>query len=149
MQQFTEDITVLRLAAKDTLKLAQHRFEDSYNKNHIHMTYEPGDQVLINIHSLQLPESKGPGAKFTRRFNGPFEVTEQVSPVAYHIQLSHSYGIHPVLSIAHLEPYRADVGNHWKDLKRIREDLKEHKVEEIVEQRRERHRKHYRLKYKC
>ena len=148
-QQFTEDITALRLAAKDALKLAQHRFEDTYNKNHIFTTYEPGDQVLINIHSLQLPESKGPGAKFTRRFDGPFEVTEWVSPVTYQLRLPHSYGIHPVLSIAHLEPFRADKENDRKDLERIREDPEEHEVEEIVEQRRERHRKRYRLMYKC
>ena len=148
-QQFTEDITVLRLAAKDTLKLTQHHFEDSYNKNHIHTTYKPGDQVLTNIHLLQLPESKGPGAKFTRWFDGPFEVTEQVSPVTYHIWLPHSYRIHPILSIMHLEPYRADVGDHWKDLKRIWEDLEEHKVKEIMEQRCECHCKCYWLMYKC
>ena len=148
-QQFTEDITALRLATKDTLKLAQHHFEDSYNKNHIHTTYKPGDQVLINIHSLQLPESKGPGVKFTRQFNRPFEVTEQVSPVTYCIQLPHSYGIHPILSIAHLEPYRADAGNHQKDLERIWEDPEEHEVKEIVEQRHKRHHKHYQLMYKC
>ena len=142
-QQFTEDITALRLTAKDALKLTQHRFEDSYNKNYIHMTYKPGDQVLINIHLLQLPESKGPRVKFTRQFNRPFKVMEQVSLVAYCIWLPHSYRIHPVLSIVHLEPYRADAGNHQKDLERIQEDLEEHEVEEIVEQRCERHCKHY------
>ena len=105
MQQFIEDLTAIRLVAKDVLKLAQLQFENSYNKNHIFVSYEPGDKVLINIHSLQLPELKGPGTKFTRQYNGPFEVTEQVSPVAYRIQLPHSYGIHPVLSIAHLEPF--------------------------------------------
>ena len=84
-QQFVEDITAVRLAAKDVLKLAQLRFEDSYNKNHIFVPYEPGDKVLVNIHSLNLPESKGPGAKFSRRYDGPFEITERVSPVAYRI----------------------------------------------------------------
>ena len=81
-RQFAEDV---RLAAQHALRLAQLRFEDSYNKNHIYVPYEPGDKVLVNIHSLQLPESKGPGAKFTQRYDGPFEVTEQVSPVAYRI----------------------------------------------------------------
>ena len=84
-QQFVEDLTAIRLVAKDALKLAQLRFENSYNKNHIFVSYEPGDKVLVNIHSLQLPELKGPGAKFTRRYDGPFEVTERVSPVAYRI----------------------------------------------------------------
>ena len=82
-QQFTKEISAVRLAAKDSLQLAQLRFENSYNKNHIYTPYEPGDKVLVNIHSLQLPESKGPGAKFAQRYDGPFEVTERVSPVAY------------------------------------------------------------------
>ena len=115
-KQFAEDISVVRLAAKDTLKLAQLRFENSYNKNHIFVLYVPGDKVLINIHSLQLPESKGTGAKFSRRYDGPFEVTECVSAVAYRIRLPHSYGIHPVLSIAHLEPFREDTARDRDDL---------------------------------
>ena len=148
-QLFSEEISSVRLIAKDALKLAQLRFETAYNKNHIFVPYSPGDQVLVNIHSLNLPESKGPGAKFTRRYDGPFEVTEQVSPVAYRIRLPHSYGIHPVLSIAHLEPYRSDPVEERKDLDRLREDPQEYEVEEIVEQRRERHRKRYRLMYRC
>ena len=83
------------------------------------MPYEPGDKVLLNIHSLHLLESKGPGAKFTQRYDSPFEVTECVSPVAYQIQLPHSYGIHPVLSIAHLEPFRSDLNHEWKDLQSL------------------------------
>ena len=85
MQKFVEDLTAIRLVAKDPLKLAPVGFENPYNKTHIFMPYEPGDKVLVNIHSLQLPESKGPGANFTRRYDGPFEVTERVSPVAYQI----------------------------------------------------------------
>jgi len=148
-KQFVEDISAVRLAAKDALKLAQQRFENSYNKNHIFVPYEPGDKVLINIHSLQLPESKGTGAKFSRRYDGPFEITERVSAVAYRIRLPHSYGIHPVLSIAHLEPFREDATQNRSDLPRLRENPDEYEVEEIVEQRRECHNKRYRLMYKC
>ena len=96
---------------KDTLKLTQEHFKNSYNSNHIPITFEPGDQVLVNIHLLNLPESKGKGLKFTRRFDGPFEVTEQVGLLAYRIRLPHSYGIHPVLSVAHLEPFKLDNQN--------------------------------------
>ena len=148
-QQFTKEISAVRLAAKDSLQLAQLRFENSYNKNHIYTPYEPGDKVLVNIHSLQLPESKGPGAKFTWRYDGPFKVTECVSPVAYWIWLPHSYGIHPVLSIAHLKPFKSDSIQERKDLQPLRENPEEYKVEEIIEQWRERHCKRYRLMYWC
>ena len=148
-QQFAEDISAIRLAAKNALRLAQLRFEDSYNKNHIFVPYEPGDKVLINIHSLWLPESKGSGAKFTWRYNGPFKVTECVSPVAYRIQLPHSYSIHPVLSIAHLKPFKSDHHQERKDLQTLWENPEEYEVEEIIEQRKERHHKRYQLMYKC
>jgi hypothetical protein len=107
-KQFIKDISSIRLDIKDALKFAQSCFENSYNKNHIPITFEPGDQVLINIHLLELPELKGKGSKFARQFNRPFKVTEHVTPVAYCIQLPHPYGIHPVLSITHLKPYISD-----------------------------------------
>ena len=115
-QQFTKEISVVRLAAKDSLQLTQLCFENSYNKNHIYTPYKPGDKVLVNIHSLQLPESKGPGAKFACRYDGPFKVTECVSPVAYRIRLPHSYGIRPVLSITHLKPFKSDSIQEREDL---------------------------------
>ena len=148
-QQFAEDISTVRLATKNALRLTHLRFEDSYNNNHIFIPYKPSDKVLINIHSLQLPESKGSGTKFTRRYDGPFKVTECVSPVAYQIQLPHSYGIHPILSIAHLKPFKSDPHQEWKDLQSIQEDPEEYKVKEIMEQWKEWHHKRYQLMYKC
>ena len=76
-------------------------------------------------------------------------MTERVSPVAYRIRLPHSYGIHPVLSIAHLEPFKDDLTQERTDLDRLRDDPEEYEVEEIVAQRKERHRKRYRLMYQC
>jgi len=133
-QWFIKDISTIQLIAKDTLKLAQEHFKISYSSNHIPITFKPGDQVLINIHSLNLPESKGKGLKFTRRFDGPFEITEQVGAVTYWIQLPHSYGIHPMLSITHLEPFRSDDQSNQLDLKSLHENPEEYEVKEIVEQ---------------
>ena len=84
-QQFTEELAGVRLIAQDSLKLAQLCYENSYNQNHIPTSFELGDKVLVNIHSLQLPESKGRGAKFARRFDGRFEVIKCIGLVAYHI----------------------------------------------------------------
>jgi hypothetical protein len=84
-KDFIEEIGSVRLIAKDSLKQAQIRFENSYNQSHLPISFEPGDQVLVNIHSLELPESKGKGQKFAQRHDGPFEITERVSPVTYQI----------------------------------------------------------------
>jgi len=148
-QQFTEELAGVRLIAQDSLKLAQLHYENSYNQNHIPISFEPGDKVLVNIHSLQLPESKGKGAKFARRFDGPFEVIERIGPVAYRIRLPHSYDIHPVLSIAHLEPYRSIDGDTRIGLERLREDVREYEIEEIITQKRVKYHKGTRLLYQC
>ena len=42
------------------------------------------------------------------QYDGPFEVMEKISDVAYRIRLPASYGIHPVINIAHLETYHSD-----------------------------------------
>jgi len=136
VQHFTEELVGVRLIAQDSLKLAQLHYENSYNQNHIPISFEPGDKVLVNIHSLQLPESKGKGAKFTRHFDRPFEVIEHIGPVAYHIRLPHSYDIHPVLSMTHLEPYKSEDSDKRIGLERLREDIREYEIEKIITQKR-------------
>jgi len=148
-QQFTEELARVRLITQDSLKLAQLCCKKSYNQNHIPISFEPGDKVLVNIHSLQLPESQGKGAKFTRCFDGPFEVIKHIGPVAYHIRLPHSYEIHPVLSITHPEPYKSVDGDKRIGLERLREDVREYEVEEIITQKRVKYCKGTRLLYQC
>ena len=148
-QHFTKELAGVRLIAQDSLKLTQLHYENSYNQNHIPISFKPGNKVLVNIHSLQLPESKGKGAKFTRCFNGPFEVIEHIGLVAYHIRLPHSYDIHPVLSITHLKPYKSEDGDKRIGLERLREDIKEYEVEEIIAQKRVKYHKGTRLLYQC
>ena len=50
------------------------------------MTFEIGDQVMINLHSLQLPDAiEGKGAKLTRRYKGPFEVIDKLLDITYRL----------------------------------------------------------------
>lgn len=60
----------------------------------------------MNPHSLSLlRQEKGRGKKLLMKYDGPFEIAQKVSPVAYRLRLPASYGIHPVINIAHLETY--------------------------------------------
>ena len=62
--------------------------------------------VLINLHSLQLLHTfTGQGCKLLPRFDGPFEIIDKVSSNAYRLRLPASFQGHPVINIAHLEPY--------------------------------------------
>lgn len=65
---FLEEMQGEWTAARDALRRAQITFEKAYNKNHIPISFKIGDQVMINAHSLRIPNViEGKGAKLTRR----------------------------------------------------------------------------------
>ena len=49
---------------------------------------------------------KGRGKKLLMRYDGPFEIARKLSPITYQLRLPVSYGIHPIINIAHLQPYQ-------------------------------------------
>jgi hypothetical protein len=105
---FLESLQAARTRARDALTLAQNAFQNAYNKRRLDREFEVGDLVLINPHSLKMEGPwGGKGRKLAERFEGPFEVLEKYSPLTYRIRLPADYNIHPVINIAHLEPYHA------------------------------------------
>ena len=81
---------------------------------------------------------KGRGRKLLPCFDGPYEILEKISSVAYWLCLPASYGGHPVINIAHLEPYHQPlkVGEDRPKLpsqRKIFEDLEEFEVDYIVD----------------
>ncbi|CDO77172.1 hypothetical protein BN946_scf184675.g4 [Trametes cinnabarina] len=136
-EQFNAD----RHRAQQALALGQAHQRKAYNKGRLCYEFEEGDLVVLNPHSLQLLRREtGQGRKLLMKYDGPFEVIQKVSAVAYRLRLPVSYGIHPVINIAHLEPYRkspSDLGE--RPIKRLSradfEDLPEVEVERIVGQK--------------
>lgn len=95
-----------RHRAQEALTLSQHYQRKAYNKGRLIHEFDIGDLVLINPHSLSLLRNEtGRGKKLLMKYDGPFEVLEKLSPVTYRLRLPASYGMHPVLNIAHLESY--------------------------------------------
>ena len=84
------------------------------------------------------------------RINGPFEVIQKLSPVSYRLRMPESYGIHPILNIAHLEKYQpssSEFGNRpTKSLNRADfNDLPEYEVDCIVAEQRKKGRNGQRI----
>ena len=101
-----EQFEALRTQAKDALVFAQASYTRNYNSGRLTKEYDVGDLVLLNSHSLKLHgDDSGVGKKLLRRYDGPFEIMEKFGPVTYRVRLPSSYHIHPILNIAHLEPY--------------------------------------------
>ncbi|QRW17991.1 Retrovirus-related Pol polyprotein from transposon [Rhizoctonia solani] len=140
-EEFKESMELAQSLAKDALKVAQNYQQKYYNSDKTHVTFEPGDLVLINPHSLNLlKHQSGKGNKLNMRYEGPFEVMESISPVAYRIRLPASYRIHPIINIAHLESYKASPPEFGSQPTQNipREDFQqmpEYEVERIVEER--------------
>ena len=79
------------------------------------------------------------------KYDGPFEIIQKLSAVSYQLRMPESYGIHPVLNIAHLEKYPpspAEFSNRpTKSLNCANFDkLPEYEVEIIIANRRKKSR---------
>ena len=96
-----------RMRARDALYLGQIFQKKWYNKGRLYQEFEKGDKVVINRKNLGLLRNeKGRGDKLLARYEGPFEIMEKISAVAYRLRMPASYGMHPVLNIEHLEKYQ-------------------------------------------
>lgn len=130
-----------RHRAQQALALGQVHQKHAYNKGRLAREFKVGDLVVINPHSLELLRHEGGrGRKLMMKYDGPFEIMAKVSAVAYRLRLPASYGIHPVINIAHLEPYHPsppDFGERpTKRLNRADfDELPEVEVEKIVAQK--------------
>jgi hypothetical protein len=152
---FIEEFEGARQAAQDALRRAQVTFERAYNKKHLPVTFEVGDKVYVNVHSLRLPDvTEGKGVKFTRRFEGPFEVLEKLSNVTYRLRIPQDYDIHPVISIAHIEkhyPSYEEIGDRvtLPPLRKVNKTTEEFTITRIVNERKRKVKGKLITEYQC
>lgn len=143
--------------AKNSLALAQTFQQKYYNEGRLNLEFEEGDLVLINPHSLELLKNiKGRGKKLLMKYDGPFEILQKVSPLAYRLRMPESYKMHPVINIAHLEKYQKSPEKfgerQTKHLNRLDfKDLPEFEVDKIISERtrkvNKRNRKEYKVRF--
>jgi hypothetical protein len=105
-QLMADEFEANRSRAKEALLLAQVFQKRAYNNGRLTTEFEEGGQVVLNPHSLSLLRNEeGRGRKLLMKYDGPFEIIRKLSPVTYQLRLPVSYGIHPILNIAHPEAY--------------------------------------------
>src|SRR5712671_7849769 len=98
--------------------------------------FKVGDQVWLEASHLKLPYHT---PKLAPRRQGPFKVSEVISPVAYRLALPLSWGIHNVFHASLLLPYK-ETAMHGPNFTRPPPDLvgdeEEYEVEAIINHRR-------------
>ncbi len=95
-----------------------------------------GTQVWLEGTHLHLPYQ---ATKLAPKRYGPFEITKEISPVAYQLHLPISWNIHNVFHASLLSPYR-EMTAHGPNYSRLPPDLiegeEEYEVKKIVNHRR-------------
>jgi hypothetical protein len=96
-----------RADAEDASKHAAYYIAKYYNLKHKDVSFKVGDKIYVRL-------GKGyklrgvPKAKLGFQRVGPFPVLAKVRSLAYKLQLPEGWRIHPVISVAQLEPAVTD-----------------------------------------
>ena len=89
--------------AEEALAFANAMAKERYDRSHKPLDLEEGSQVFLRLHhGYELPGITN--KKLHQQRAGPFKVLEKVGQLAYRLELPPVMQIHPVISIAQLEP---------------------------------------------
>ncbi len=99
------------------------------------LSFSVGAQVWLEGTHLRLPYQ---ATKLAPKRYGPFEITREVSPVAYQLRLPIAWNIHNVFHASLLSPYR-ETNAHGPNYSRPSPDLiegeEEYEVEKVINHR--------------
>jgi hypothetical protein len=90
--------------ARQNMEEARDRQAHYANKTRRDFVFKEGEEVLLSTKNLKRP--KGLTAKLGNRFTGPFRIKQEVSPVAYKLELPDKWRIHDVFHISLLRKFR-------------------------------------------
>ena len=101
--EVTETRNVNRRQAADSLAFAAVDAKQRYDTKHVPLSMEEGDLVFLTLHKgYRIPGLDN--SKLSNQRCGPFKILKKIGTLAYKLDLPPTMGIHPVISVASLEP---------------------------------------------
>lgn len=88
------------------LRKAQKAMKHYSNKHRRHVSFDVGDLVYVCPLPYRQTYVCPHYTKISKRFYGPFPITDKVGPVAYHFELLTNSKIHPVFHISLLKAHK-------------------------------------------
>lgn len=96
---------IARLEAADAITFAQLNSKLQYDRRHQPQFFRIGDFALLRLYyGYNIPATKLTGRKYGQQYIGPFRVIDRVGRLAYWLDIPQHWKIHPVFTVAQLEP---------------------------------------------
>ena len=96
---------IARISAVDALAFASMSSKYHYDRRHKSLVLKEGQSVYLRLHKgYNIPANASITRKLGQQYAGPFKVLRRIGKLAYKLDLPQHWRIHPVISIAMLEP---------------------------------------------
>lgn len=95
----------IRQEIADAIAFSQVISKYHYDLKHKPVQLSEGSYVLLRLHrGYSIPSTEELGKKLSQQFVGPFKVLKKIGTLAYQLDIPAHWRIHPVFTIAQLEP---------------------------------------------
>lgn len=129
--RFTAHMQEALAAAKRALQAARARMKYYADKRRKAVTYVVGDRVMLSSKHVSL--KSGGTRKLLPRWLGPFDIVEQINPVAFKLDLREwNTKLHPVFHVSLLRRYHWDGRTDVRPLPLVVDGELEYEVESII-----------------
>ena len=120
---------IARSDAADAIAFAQMNAKWQYDQKHKPLTMQIGDWALLRLHrGYNISSTARIGRKLSQQYVGPFRIVERVGSLAYKLDIPDNWRIHPVFTIAQLEPCSSSTDDAFKRIRPTNPDHFSHSV---------------------
>lgn len=94
-----------RAEASNAISFAMSNQKTTYDRKHQPLFMKVREWAMLRLHKgYNITATAGVTKKLTQQYVGPFRIVEKVGRLAYRLDVPPDWWIHPVFSVAQLEP---------------------------------------------